>query len=293
MLSDHMKEYVQQLLDQSLMLMESPETIDEAIEKLKLVLKVEPTNAEANYTLAKVYLTKEKYSDALHHLELIKGEEYTEKDIYSEIKKTRQIIKEKDIESEVITNHTDIRKHKKIISFIPIKKPDIRNLFSQINTGENRIHILSNLILIVACYLLLRSSLHDGYPQSHLDATVAFYIAKIKMIILNRSLYTPSWYFGYELLKFYPPLSTIIPAILALLAGNVQYSYLIHCLLHRRVLSGSIHVHVKTCWLHHGVSMGIQPCKFHLLSRTLLGDVQAHRNRSRTLGSLLPPANHK
>ena len=229
MLSDHMKEYVQQLLDQSLMLMESPETIDEAIEKLKLVLKVEPTNAEANYTLAKVYLTKEKYSDALHHLELIKGEEYTEKDIYSEIKKTRQIIKEKDIESEVITNHTDIRKHKKIISFIPIKKPDIRNLFSQINTGENRIHILSNLILIVACYLLLRSSLHDGYPQSHLDATVAFYIAKIKMIILNRSLYTPSWYFGYELLKFYPPLSTIIPAILALLAGNVQYSYYIIC----------------------------------------------------------------
>ena len=84
-----MKEYVQQLLDQSLMLMESPETIDEAIEKLKLVLKVEPTNAEANYTLAKVYLTKEKYSDALHHLELIQGEDYTEKDVDNEIKKNK------------------------------------------------------------------------------------------------------------------------------------------------------------------------------------------------------------
>jgi len=223
-----MKEYVQQLLDQSLKSLESPDTVDEAIEKLILILKVEPTNPEANYTLAQTYVTKEKYSDALHHLELIQGEDYIE-DIDSEIKKIKQIMNGKNIEIQVDGNQNDIKKRKKIISFFTIKKPNIIELWSQANTNENRIHILSNLILIVACYLLLRSSLHDGYPQSYLDATVAFYIAKIKMILLNRSLYTPSWYFGYELLKYYPPLSTIMPTILALLTGNFQFSYYIMC----------------------------------------------------------------
>ena len=102
MLSDRMREYVEQLLEQSLELMKSPETIDEAIEKLKLILKVEPINAKAHYTLAKIYMTKENYVDALQHLEKIQGLDFPEKDVEDEIKKIRQIMREKDTEPKGI-----------------------------------------------------------------------------------------------------------------------------------------------------------------------------------------------
>jgi len=75
------------------------------------------------------------------------------------------------------------------------------------------------------CYLLLKNTLHEGYPRSYADATMAFYIAKIKMLLSRFVFYTKSWYFGYQLLRFYPPLSTLIPYVVALVTGNLLLSY--------------------------------------------------------------------
>ncbi len=79
--------------------------------------------------------------------------------------------------------------------------------------------------ITVLCLYLLWGTLGTGYPRDYLDATVAFYVAKIKMLLNRFSFYTPSWYFGYELLRFYPPLSTLIPYVLIRLTGNVELTY--------------------------------------------------------------------
>ena len=79
--------------------------------------------------------------------------------------------------------------------------------------------------ITVLCLYLLWGTLGAGYPRGYLDATLAFYLAKIKMLLNKFSFYTPSWYFGYELLRFYPPLSTLIPYGLVRLTGNVELTY--------------------------------------------------------------------
>jgi len=84
-------------------------------------------------------------------------------------------------------------------------------------------------IIFFLCLYLLGGTLRTGYPRHHLDATVAFYIAKIKMLLRNRSLFTESWYFGYEMLKYYPPLSTVIPAFFANMTGKLLLSYYFLC----------------------------------------------------------------
>ena len=138
MLSDRMREYIQQLLEQSLELMKSPETIDEAIEKLKLILKVEPTNAKAHYALAKIYMTKENYVDALLHLEKIQGLDFPEKDVEDEIKKIRQIMREKDTELKDISTQIELKNHKVRTLIFFKERPDIKELLNQMNTDDNR-----------------------------------------------------------------------------------------------------------------------------------------------------------
>jgi len=80
------------------------------------------------------------------------------------------------------------------------------------------------------CFLLLRGTLQNGYPRGYLDATMAFYIAKIKMLVRNNSLFTDSWYFGYEMLRYYPPLSTFIPLLIYRITGDLLASYYWLCL---------------------------------------------------------------
>jgi uncharacterized membrane protein len=95
------------------------------------------------------------------------------------------------------------------------------------------IHVACCVALSIVCYLLLQGTLREGYPHYHLDATVAFYIAKLKMLLTNGfKLYTPVWYFGYELLRFYPPLSTLIPYMVVRLTGNLLSTYYALCFIY-------------------------------------------------------------
>lgn len=95
--------------------------------------------------------------------------------------------------------------------------------------GDSATHILCCLFILLVCFLLLRGTLREGFPRDHLDATLAFYVAKVKMLLGGFRLYTPSWYFGYEILRFYPPLSTFLPYLIARASGNLMLSYYLLC----------------------------------------------------------------
>jgi hypothetical protein len=93
------------------------------------------------------------------------------------------------------------------------------------------IDVLSCLFIVLVCFYLLRGTFHEGYPGKYFDATLAFYVAKIKMLLDNFVFYTKSWYLGYELLRFYPPLSTFLPYLITRISGNLMLSYYLLCFL--------------------------------------------------------------
>jgi len=55
MASDNMRKYILELFEQSQILLENTDTIPEAIEKLKLILKVDPNHAPTNFSLGYAY----------------------------------------------------------------------------------------------------------------------------------------------------------------------------------------------------------------------------------------------
>jgi hypothetical protein len=81
------------------------------------------------------------------------------------------------------------------------------------------------LLIVIICFVLLRGTLREGYPRTFLDGTMAYYFTKVKMLLNDFRFYTESWYFGFELLRFYPPLSAIIPYIAAVITGMPLLSY--------------------------------------------------------------------
>ncbi len=58
---------------------------------------------------------------------------------------------------------------------------------------------------------------------------MAFYVAKVEFLLDEFSFYTLSWYFGYEILRFYPPLSTLLPYLIVRISGDLMSSYYVLC----------------------------------------------------------------
>jgi len=85
------------------------------------------------------------------------------------------------------------------------------------------------LLIILVCFLLLRGTLREGFPRDYLDATVSFYLAKVRMLLDEFRFDISSWYLGYEILRYYPPLSTFLPYVIALITGKLLTSYYLLC----------------------------------------------------------------
>ena len=99
---------------------------------------------------------------------------------------------------------------------------------------ERRARLLDAVAVIaisVLCLYLLKGTLRSGYPRSYIDATMAYYVAKVEMLMTRFSFYTNSWNLGHEILRFYPPLSTLIPYALARATGAVLPTYYVLCFL--------------------------------------------------------------
>ena len=183
---------------------------DRAVESWRRCLRLNPEMGEAHYALAWAYYDAKDYDTGFRHVEMA----YRSGVSLELLKELFKLF---------------VKTGKPIAEWV--EKPKERKKAKP--TRDLIIHIVCSIALFILCYLLLRGTLHEGYPHDHLDATVAFYIAKIKILLSNGfKLYTPVWYFGYELLRFYPPLSTIIPYIAIRLTGNILTTYYALCLIY-------------------------------------------------------------
>lgn len=208
---------------------------DKGFEEWKKAIEIDPDCGEASFALAWAHYDMG---------DLERGYEYVGKAVESgrDLDNVREIVErfkgggvpeiEEIPEPEAIESEPD--DERKIVSETTLElgfeeKPVKVGIFQRIKSGiwnkERRIDILYSLLILIVCYVLLRGTLREGFPRAFLDGTMAFYLAKVKMLLNNFRFFTESWYFGFELLRFYPPLSAIIPYIAAVITGKPLLAY--------------------------------------------------------------------
>ena len=210
---------------------------DNAVEEWIRCIQIDPHFAEAHYALAWAYYDALDPQKGYEHVKraMATGVKLDSiKDLVDRFVRTGQ---PRYIESRVDDSETPDRVEDTLVRKILTRSREGfhgNHVMPKRRWGFtwDRLFLLDLLVfffIFFLCLYLLNDTLQTGYPRDHLDATIAFYIAKIKMLIRNRSLYTESWYFGYEMLKYYPPLSTYLPAFFAMITGNLMLSYYYLC----------------------------------------------------------------
>jgi uncharacterized membrane protein len=199
MLSDEMRENIENLYTRSLKLMENPETLDAAIQNFKLILNIEPGNVKVKYALSKALVIKGDNVNALKYLKDINESDVNEAqverilDILTHYPKSSSVSEKKDI---------GIEEH---IGEAPESNPSLPT------TG-----IVILIILIVSYFSL--NFLTEGYligwdSMSHVFKTW-FTIESF----LGRSNFDwcEYWYQGSPIMPMYAPLFYIISALIAI-----------------------------------------------------------------------------
>ena len=193
MLSDHMKEYIQQLFEQSLKLIENPDTLSEAIDKLRLILKVDPNHPEATYNLGRALTLTGKQEEGLEYLKKAREFGFDGKEIHSLLTPISP--------DEV----TDLRQ----------KKDSLKNRLLSLPSRE-RIVFLTLFIMIS---YFSRNFLTNGYLLGWDSMSHVFKTWFTMESILGRSSFDwcEYWYQGSPIMPMYAPLFYASSAIFAIL----------------------------------------------------------------------------
>ena len=187
--------------------------VHEAVEEWEKAVEIDSDCGEAHYALAWAYYDGEDQE---------RGYEHVSNAVESgvDLDSVKEIFEDFNIERATILEER-LRK--------PLWLEFVQRIKLFLHNRDRVIDVLSCLIIVVICFYLLRGTFYDGYPRKYFDATLVFYVAKIKMLLNNFIFYTKSWYFGYELLRFYTPLSTFLPYLIARFSDNLMFSYYLLC----------------------------------------------------------------
>ena len=193
MLSDHMKEYIQQLFEQSLKLIENSDTLSEAIDKLRLILKVDPNHPEATYNLGRALTLTGKQEEGLEYLKKAREFGFDGKEIHSLLTPISP--------DEV----TDLRQ----------KKDSLKNRLLSLPSRE-RIVFLTLFIMIS---YFSRNFLTNGYLLGWDSMSHVFKTWFTMESILGRSSFDwcEYWYQGSPIMPMYAPLFYASSALFAIL----------------------------------------------------------------------------
>ncbi|MCR4277781.1 MAG: 6-pyruvoyl-tetrahydropterin synthase-related protein [Candidatus Curtissbacteria bacterium] len=75
-------------------------------------------------------------------------------------------------------------------------------------------------IIVAVVFALLRGSLHSGLPAELRDVASAGYLSKVAMINEANSWYTQNWYLGFEIDRWYQPLTSFWILFLGKVLGD-------------------------------------------------------------------------
>ncbi len=201
MLSDEMRENIEKLYKHSLKLMENPETLDEAIQKLYLILNVDPDNAKAKYAISRALVIK---GDNVNALKYLKG------------------INEKDVNEEQVERILGILTQNSKSPPAPEKKDVEITQVAETPVSDTSLltaGIVISIILIVSYFSL--NFLTEGYlvgwdSMSHVFKTW-FTVESLQ----GRSNFDwcEYWYQGSPIMPMYAPLFYIISALVTIVTS--------------------------------------------------------------------------
>ena len=198
MLSDEMREYIEKLYEHSLKLMENPETLDEAIQKLKLILNVDPDNAKVKYAISRALVIKGDNVNALKYLKDI-----NESDVNGE--QVERIL-------DIFTQHSESPPASEKID-LEITHVDETPVS---DTSLATAGIVISIILIVSYFSL--NFLSEGYLIGWDSMSHVFKTWFTMESLLGRSNFDwcEYWYQGSPIMPMYAPLFYIISALVAI-----------------------------------------------------------------------------
>ena len=225
MVSDSMREYVEQLYEQSLKLMESPETINEAIEKLELILKVDPDNAKANYYLGKALILNRKPEEAIEYLKKAKDHGYNDDEIDDLLDKIHIITEKKKLEDQIRREDLVLSEAKLSENIIlgqygeSEKEPPFSFLKKRMGEREKIHEIIVIVFITIIVSYFSRNFLTKGYLLGWDSMSHVFKSWFAMESLLGRSSFDwcEYWYQGSPIMAMYAPLFYLSSALFGII----------------------------------------------------------------------------
>ena len=220
MASDIMRKNILELYEQCQSLIESPETIPEAIEKLKLIIKVDPDHAPANFSLGYAYYHLENIEQAIKYFQKAKELDYPQEKI--DVIINELISKERSPSKEVKEIVVDEEKSSTIESPEEIPEPLVTEplALTFINSKNVKLFLIYIAIATVISYFS-RNFLTEGYLVGWDSMSHVFKTWFTMESLAGRSSFDwcEYWYQGSPIMPMYAPLFYVTSALFAIITG--------------------------------------------------------------------------
>ena len=250
MASDIMRKYILELYEQCQPLLENPESISEAIEKLKLIIKVEPDFAKAHYSLGMAYILQDSPQKAKKHLKIAEKLGYTNEDTPSissiadskKIKQQEKLERDENIDGLIVaegqgkekTPELRSPKEQRSTRIVP-EKNKLQFYFSRL---RNYVRTNENMLIAGAAFVIpflvrmipeLLTRYPVGYDTSHYIWAILNY-PQVDKIPLFDNRFAPLTYLILFLINIplpFHPIHTmkVLPSITFGLMGWALYRY--------------------------------------------------------------------
>jgi tetratricopeptide (TPR) repeat protein len=217
--SDFMRNYILELYEQCLPLLENPDTIAEAIEKLKLILRVDSTYAPVYFSLGKAYYRLENIEEATRYFQIAKELDYPQEEINDYI--IEIISQERPFRVDSKETKVDEEKSVSIIESpegIPeglVTEPLVTTL---LNSNKVKIFLVYIVIATIVSYFS-RNFLTEGYLGGWDSMSHAFKTWFTMESFAGRSSldWCEYWYQGSPIMLMYAPLFYVTSALFAII----------------------------------------------------------------------------
>ncbi len=217
--SDFMRNYILELYEQCQPLLENPNTIPEAIEKLKLILRVDSTFAPAYFSLGRAYYRLENIEEATRYFQIAKELDYPQKEIddyideiISKERPSSEEAKEPIVDEELSVS--SIEAPEGIPEGLATKPVVTTILYS----NKVKIFLIYIVIATIVSYFS-RNFLTEGYLGGWDSMSHVFKTWFTMESFAGRSSFDwcEYWYQGSPIMPMYAPLFYVVSALFAII----------------------------------------------------------------------------
>lgn len=219
MASDIMRKYILELFEQSQTLLENTDTIPEAIEKLKLILKLDPNHAPTNFSLGYAYYHLGNIEESIKYFMKAKELDYSQEkiDVFINELISRERSPTKEVKELVVDEEKSIStiESSEEIPEALVSEPLVITI---INSKKVKLFLVYIVIATIVSYFS-RNFLTEGYLGGWDSMSHVFKTWFTMESLAGRSLFDwcEYWYQGSPIMPMYAPLFYVTSALFAII----------------------------------------------------------------------------